>query len=159
MTNKDLISQYVDTGMGIPRYQYDKLSSNDKRTYLRKIGLSIEHGPNNIQYYYGVLPHELQMKAFEKIPRDNDFDLRYWLGSLVDSGNQICDELQLELVKLDPMFITSIKNQSEEAQMVFVRKAFEEGDKDLLRYLKEPTDNVLRLIIELSDNLNQYKER
>lgn len=37
MTNKDLISQYVDTGFGIPRYQYDKLSYNDKKTYLRKI--------------------------------------------------------------------------------------------------------------------------
>ena len=247
MTNKDLISQYVDTGLGIPRYQFDKLSSNDKRTYLRKIEISLDSQPNNIQYYYGDLPeekqlkvvkdngygiryiknpsfevqleavrrnglaiqyienpseyikneaiisegdaikyipnptermkllavkrngflitlfdnpsHELQMKAFEGISRNNDFDLRYWVDSLVHNGIQICDELQLELVKLDSSFIASIKNQSEEAQMVFVRKAFEEGDKDLLRYLKEPTDNVLRLIIELSNNLNQYKER
>ena len=36
MTNKDLISQYVDTGIGIPKYQIDKLSSNDKNTYIRK---------------------------------------------------------------------------------------------------------------------------
>lgn len=36
MTNKDLISQYVDTGIGIPEYQFDKLSNNDKKTYLRK---------------------------------------------------------------------------------------------------------------------------
>ena len=37
MTNKDLISQYVDTGIGIPRYQFDKLSNNDKlKDYLIK---------------------------------------------------------------------------------------------------------------------------
>lgn len=36
MTNKDLISQYVDTGLKIDRYQIDKLSSNDRGTYLRK---------------------------------------------------------------------------------------------------------------------------
>ena len=36
MTNKDLISQYVDTGTQIPKYQLNKLSSNDKKTYIRK---------------------------------------------------------------------------------------------------------------------------
>ena len=36
MTNKDLISQYVDTGLKLPEYQVSKLSNNDKRTYIRK---------------------------------------------------------------------------------------------------------------------------
>jgi hypothetical protein len=36
MTNKDLISQYVDTGLQLPEYQVNKLSNNDKKTYARK---------------------------------------------------------------------------------------------------------------------------
>jgi hypothetical protein len=36
MTNKDLISQYVDTGIQLPEYQINKLSPNDKKSYIRK---------------------------------------------------------------------------------------------------------------------------
>lgn len=36
MNNKDLITQYVDTGLPISEYQIAKLSSNDKGTYIRK---------------------------------------------------------------------------------------------------------------------------
>ena len=36
MDNKDLIRQYVDTGLQIPEYQFNQLSNNDKRTYIRK---------------------------------------------------------------------------------------------------------------------------
>jgi len=36
MNNRDLIRQYVDTGVGIPEYQFNQLSGADKRTYLRK---------------------------------------------------------------------------------------------------------------------------
>ena len=36
MNNKDLIKQYVDTGRQLPEYQMDKLSNNDKKTYIRK---------------------------------------------------------------------------------------------------------------------------
>lgn len=36
MNNKDLIVQYVDTGVKLPRHQINKLRSNDVKTYLRK---------------------------------------------------------------------------------------------------------------------------
>ena len=36
MTNKDLIKQYVDTGINIPEYQFNQLNNNLKTTYLRK---------------------------------------------------------------------------------------------------------------------------
>lgn len=46
MTNQDLIRQYVDTGVGIPEYQFGKLSKNLKGTYLRKriIGIGGSEG-------------------------------------------------------------------------------------------------------------------
>jgi hypothetical protein len=36
MTNKDIIKQYVDTGIKIPEYQFNKLGLNLLNTYLRK---------------------------------------------------------------------------------------------------------------------------
>ena len=49
MTNKDIIKQYVDTGIKITIHQIDKLSSNLLRTYLRKqIIASKIVGDNNI---------------------------------------------------------------------------------------------------------------
>lgn len=36
MTNKDLIKQYVDTGLAIPKYQISKLPNWAKSTYVRK---------------------------------------------------------------------------------------------------------------------------
>jgi len=36
MNNKDLISQYVDTGLRIPEYQLSKLPNWAKKTYIRK---------------------------------------------------------------------------------------------------------------------------
>lgn len=50
MTNKDLISQYADTGIKIGKYQFDKLSSNDKKTYIRK-RINIQDNEYNLDYY------------------------------------------------------------------------------------------------------------
>ena len=36
MTNKDIIKQYIDTGISIPEYQFNKLTISLLRTYLRK---------------------------------------------------------------------------------------------------------------------------
>lgn len=36
MNNKDLIKQYIDTGLEIPQYQYEQLNQNDLKTYGRK---------------------------------------------------------------------------------------------------------------------------
>ena len=44
MTNKYLISQYVDTGLELSEYQVNQLSNNDKKTYIRKRWLSIKNG-------------------------------------------------------------------------------------------------------------------
>lgn len=46
MTNQDLIKQYVDTGLQIPEYQFNRLSNNNKKTYIRKrlISVGINHG-------------------------------------------------------------------------------------------------------------------
>ena len=42
MTAKELISQYVDTGLQLPEYQVNKLSNQDKKTYIRKRLIAVQ---------------------------------------------------------------------------------------------------------------------
>jgi hypothetical protein len=44
MTAKELISQYVDTGLQLPEYQVNKLSNQDKKTYIRKRLIALQSG-------------------------------------------------------------------------------------------------------------------
>ena len=66
MTNKDLISQYVDTGLQLPEYQINKLSNNDKKTYLRKRWIAIGNGKETVEYYELVLFSDEQRKIYFK---------------------------------------------------------------------------------------------
>ena len=36
-----LLQQYVDTGLRIPKYQFDKLNNNLRKTYIRKREIAI----------------------------------------------------------------------------------------------------------------------
>jgi hypothetical protein len=42
MTNKDIIKQYVNTGVSIPEYQFNKLNSGFKKSYLRARSISVK---------------------------------------------------------------------------------------------------------------------
>ena len=110
MLIKDLISQYVDTGIGIPRYQFDKLSSNDKRTYLRKMEISIDENPSNLQYYYAVLPEEKLLAAVIK----DAYSIQY----IQDPS----EELQMVAVNNYGDSIQYITNPSEEVQLAAVKQ-------------------------------------
>lgn len=50
MNNRDLIRQYVDTGVKIPKYQLTQLSGADKKTYLRKRLIAIKYNYNLEKY-------------------------------------------------------------------------------------------------------------
>lgn len=71
MTNKDLISQYVDTGLKIDRYQIDKLSSNDKRTYLRKRVISAKTSRNLTIHELNLLDDATKLAYLEELSFDD----------------------------------------------------------------------------------------
>lgn len=73
MTNKDLISQYVDTGLDIPEYQINKLSSNDKKTYIRKRLISAQNGVRLENYEFKMLTPD-ERKEYLKIIT-NEFEM------------------------------------------------------------------------------------
>ena len=103
MDNRDLIRQYVNSGVGIPRYQFDKLSNNNKTSYLKKMEISIKYRPSNIKYYYAELPEETQLVAVKQ----NGWAIRY-----IDNPSP---EVQLAAVKENANAIRRIKNPTPEA--------------------------------------------
>ena len=161
MTNKDLISQYVDTGMGIPEYQFNKLSSNDKGTYLRKIGISIKHNPNNIQYYYGESQEEAQLEMV----KENGKAILYILENGIKPSEAVqlaavndypsaigyiynpSEAVKLAAVKKDWVVLYDIDNPSEEVQLAGVRQ-----HAIALTYIINPTDRVKELHKQLWGN-------
>jgi hypothetical protein len=81
MTNKDLISQYVDTGLGINKYQFDKLSNNDRRTYLRKRVISMQTDSKFLHgYEFSMLSDEQKAESIKYLDNDkleNTLNRRY----------------------------------------------------------------------------------
>jgi hypothetical protein len=125
MNNKDLITQYVGTGIGIPRYQFNKLSNNNKTSYLKKMEISIKHDARNIKYYYAELPEEVQLAAVNQNA-----------NALLHIDNP-SPAVQLAAVKQDGYAIRYIYNPSPEAQMAVVKQ-----DGHLIRYIDNPTPEV-----------------
>jgi hypothetical protein len=48
MTNKDIIKQYVDTGICIPEYQMNKLNPSLLKSYLRKRIIALDTSIANV---------------------------------------------------------------------------------------------------------------
>ena len=103
MTNKDLISQYVDTGLQLPKYQLDKLSSQDIKTYIRKRLIASQENGQYKMYKldrdeFKFLPPKFQREYalyyanFEGFFRDSEFKLlspevqREYLDKLIEFG-------------------------------------------------------------------------
>lgn len=162
MTNKDLISQYVDTGLGIPEYQYNKLSNQDKKTYLRKMEIAIKYDLNNIRYYYGELPEETQLKAIseggwwwlnqiknptEKVQLEVVKKNGGAIYHIIDKGITPSEEVQLEAVKGYDDAILFIKNPSEKVQLEAVK-----GYGNAILFIRNPTEKVKALHKELWGN-------
>ena len=110
MDNRDLIRQYVNSGVGIPRYQYDKLNNNNKTSYLKKMEISIENNASNIKYYYAELPEDVKIKAVTKN------------ASAIQYIKNPSPELQLAAVKQNGNAIMHIKNPSLELQLAAVNQ-------------------------------------
>jgi hypothetical protein len=128
MNNKDLIRQYVNTGIGIPRYQFDKLSNNNKISYLKKMEVSIKYDAKNIHYYYGKLPEAIQLIV---VKQD---------GHLIRYIDNPSPELQMAAVNQNARAIRHIDNPSPELQMAAVNK-----DGYAIQWIKNPSPEAIAL--------------
>ena len=110
MDNRDLIRQYVNTGIGIPRYQFDKLSNNNKTSYLKKMEISIEYNVKNIEYYYAEWPESIQLAA---VKQD---------GTVIEYIDNPSPEVQMAAVNQDGWAMRYIDNPSPEVQLAAVKQ-------------------------------------
>lgn len=88
MDNRDLISQYVDTGLPLPEYQVMQLSSANKKTYIRKrlIYEDAINGQGIVGYEFSLLEMlgpEQSKKFYDKFMKDINFynTQRYYLNN------------------------------------------------------------------------------
>jgi hypothetical protein len=110
MDNRDLIRQYVNTGVGIPRYQFDKLSNNNKTSYLKKMEISIKYDVKNIEYYYAEWPESIQLIAVKKD------------GTVIEDIDNPSPEVQMAAVNQDGYAMRYIDNPSPEVQLAAVKQ-------------------------------------
>lgn len=81
MTNQDLIKQYVDTGLQIPEYQFNRLSNNNKKTYIRKRLMAFDQQADAVApYEMSFIPEEKKQKFAQEAEKNikdyrvGDFD-------------------------------------------------------------------------------------
>ncbi len=73
MTPEDLIRQYITTGQIIPKYQYDKLSNNEKKSYIKqRLVAAGQHSNYQIKDYEVLgLPPEDGKKIMSSLDKMN----------------------------------------------------------------------------------------
>ena len=78
MTNKDLIRQYVDTGLKLPIHQVNNLSGGLLQSYLRKRFISVMNSHSELEFYeYGFMDEDKQKQYIKwVIKRHENFPVR-----------------------------------------------------------------------------------
>jgi len=74
MNNRDLIRQYVDTGLQLPKYQVMQLSGADKKTYIRKRLIATKDSIDMFRlmsYEIDLMDSENKDKYYEKLFKEN----------------------------------------------------------------------------------------
>ena len=104
MNSEALLKQYVDTGLKIPEYQFHKLKSNLRGTYLRKRILAFEAGDIDISYEMDYFPEDIQFKIIEK---DESF---------IEFVKKPSLKLQKKVVDNNPYMLRYIENPAEYIQ-------------------------------------------
>jgi hypothetical protein len=165
MNNKDLISQYADSGMGIPEYQYNKLPSNDKKTYIRKRGIaSLRSGGELYNYEYRLMSNEVKLDFMKnKLSRNNDISSEMY--------NDTPIELRLEYLKIKidrGYYLTDqeYSDASDDLKMEYIKKRVSRGLVLTDQEYSDASDNLklsylkmkIKYGVELNDEeIGDYK--
>ena len=67
MNNKELLKQYVDTGLKLPEYQVKSLTDNLRNTYIRKRLIAVDHDDGVFaDYEFELLTPEQRLEYNKK---------------------------------------------------------------------------------------------
>jgi hypothetical protein len=163
MTAKELISQYVDTGLKLPEYQVNKLSNQDKKTYIRKRLIATQSSDENLGWYeIELLNPDEKDNYISKLDSDSIGNLLYHssdkdkvINVLLNNDTLISnldsdgiDYLLDDSRDKDKVINVLLNNTTLISNLDFFRI------KHLLQYSSEPK-NVVNI---LGDKINGYLE-
>ncbi len=148
MNNRDLIKQYVDSGLKIPQSQFNKLFGNELNTYLRKRLIAQEQTDsvdNSITFYeYDKFTPEQKLKLVSITTEDN---IRSILINFDYNDNDFLDLITQhkdnEFIKdnLYLMFRHSSKPYEEDYKIV--KKIIDKLGKDIDQNVIKEISNIL----------------
>jgi hypothetical protein len=113
MDNKQLIKQYVDTGLALPKEQFYKLNNNQKTTYIRKRNIAVDNGSDPKSYELKYFSEDVRIKIIVTDP--------YYYYNYLEKAGALTDYIILECVKRKPSIIQYVNNPSEEVQLEGVK--------------------------------------
>jgi hypothetical protein len=150
MTNKDLIRQYVDTGLELPSHQIKKLSPNLLKTYLRKrlivvetvdykwlsnLEISLLDNDARVLYFTKITP--TQLNVYLKNSRVTTFE------SFLERWNNIVDYISYKIT--DPDYLHAIAAGLGHAVGNVQDKYDEFIETILMKFLKDDLENNSKL--------------
>jgi DNA-dependent RNA polymerase auxiliary subunit epsilon len=183
-----LLKQYVDTGLPIPEYQFNKLNNNLKKTYIRKRGIAFESGDKPQSYEMPYFPEEVQLAAVKKYGHAIEYiknpSEQVQLAAVQQNGHAIqhienpSEEVQLAAVQQNGYAIKFIENPSEEVQLAAVQQfghaiqhienpseevqlAAVKKEGYAIKFIENPSERVKEYVKEknrLNENINRIKQ-
>ena len=158
MNSEELLRQYLDTGLPIPTYQYQRLKGNLKKTYLRKRFIAVKNGDNTIQYHEFQDFSDEQKEYLKRFPR---YVLLYPLNEQNDIINNALKGLKHDTPNDD---IVAIVNEIPSEKMDYViEKIFKivgnningQSISKIITKIKKPEEETLNLLyrwLAIKDN-------
>ena len=143
MTNKDLLKQYVDTGIKISEYQFNQLNNNLKTTYLRK---RVIVGKLD-DYELLMLPYDKRTEYINKLDSDgihsllNNSKEKEKITDILLSSNEFINKLDSDRIHLLLSYSKErdkIINILGNKGIKYINKLDSEGIYNLLKNSKEP---------------------
>ena len=90
MTNKDILKQYVDSGIKIPEYQMNKLNEGLLKTYLRKRFIVFEMIDDTLRpYEFLSLTNEYKLKYIILAARRGSYSLYNFRSLFNDCPDEV----------------------------------------------------------------------
>jgi hypothetical protein len=140
MNAKFLLRKYLNTGIPIPEYQFNKLNPNLRTTYIRKRSIAIESGHESQSFEEPYISKDTWIKSLEKNP-----------SNILDIQNPT-DEVQDYILKNHKAYIFYIKNPNDKIKPLLDSEEYQMRSLQYsplyIQYIKNPTDEVQDYILK-----------
>jgi hypothetical protein len=129
MNAKFLLRKYLNTGIPIPEYQFNKLNTNLRTTYIRKRSIAIESGLNVQTFEVPYISQDTWIKSLEK----NVDNIQY-----IENPTP---QVQMSVVYQNPINIQRIENPTDGVQDYILK-----NHKEYIFQIKNPNDKIKPLL-------------